>query len=277
MVALGLLERLMFPPFIEQELAVTSAVIVYSVVVKLVIYPWQAVGVLRSCGRRIESDSGRLWATIAQVEVVVSLAVILLTTIETYQSLQIYKRNLLVEKIIPPEPQYSLDLIEHGSLVHLRGPFQIGITSKLTGLIERNPQVRGIILDSEGGQIYEGRGLARLISENRLRTYTLDQCLSSCTTAFVAGAIRTLGTRARLGFHQYKTYSLIPSINVENEQAKDIAIFARQGVSAEFLDKVFVYSPEEMWWPEIDELVSAGVVHQTGFLCPIKPGNQFAG
>lgn len=158
MVALGLLERLMFPPFIEQELAVTSAVIVYSVVVKLVIYPWQAVGVLRSCGLRIESDSGRLWATIAQVGVVVSLAVILLTTIETYQSLQIYKRNLLAEKIDPPGPQYSLDLIEHGSLVHLRGPFQIGITSKLADLIERNPRVRGIILDSEGGQIYEGRG-----------------------------------------------------------------------------------------------------------------------
>lgn len=258
----------MFPPFIEQELAVTSAVIVYSVVVKLVIYPWQAVGVLRSCGLRIESDSGRLWATIAQVGVVVSLAVILLTTIETYQSLQIYKRNLLAEKIDPPGPQYSLDLIEHGSLVHLRGPFQIGITSKLADLIERNPRVRGIILDSEGGQIYEGRGLARLIGENGLRTYTLDQCLSSCTTAFVAGVIRTLGTHARLGFHQYKTYSLIPSINIENEQAKDIAIFARQGVSAEFLDKVFIYSPEEMWWPEVDELISAGVVHQTGFSLP---------
>jgi len=193
MIILGLLERLMFPPFIEQELAVTGAVIVYSLVVKLVIYPWQAVGVLRSCGLRIKSDSGRLWASAAQVGVVISLAVILLTTIETFQSLQIYKRNLLVEKIISPEPGYSLDLIGQGSLIHLRGPFEIGITSKLADLIERNPQVTGIILDSEGGQIYEGRGLARLIGENGLRTYTLDQCLSSCTTAFVAGELRTLG------------------------------------------------------------------------------------
>jgi hypothetical protein len=44
-----------------------------------------------------------------------------------------------------------------------------------------------------------------------------------------------------------------------------MAIFEKQGVSAEFLEKVFIQPPEEMWWPDIDELVNAGVVHQTGF------------
>jgi hypothetical protein len=132
-------------------------------------------------------------------------------------------------------------------------------------LIEQYPEVTGIILDSGGGQIYEGRGLARLVRENKLQTYSLDKCLSSCTTAFVAGTIRTLGTNARLGFHQYRTYSVFPSINVEQEQSKDMAIFEKQGVSAEFLEKVFIQPPEEMWWPDIDELVNAGVVHQTGF------------
>ncbi len=262
---LGILERFLFPPYIENELAVTGGVIAYIIVVKLIIYPWQVVGVLRSCDLRIKSDTGRLWATAAQVALVISLAATLVATIETYQSLQGFKRNLILEQTAPPEPLYSLDLIKQDTLIHLRGPFEIGITNRVEVLIEQYPEVTGIILDSVGGQIYEGRGLARLIRENKLQTYSLDKCLSSCTTAFVAGTIRTLGTNARLGFHQYRTYSLIPSINVESEQAKDMAIFEKQGVSAEFLEKVFTQPPEEMWWPDIDELVNAGVVHQTGF------------
>ena len=262
---LGILERFLFPPYIEDELAVTGGVIAYIIVVKLIVYPWQVVGVLRACDLRIKSDIGRLWATAAQVALVISLAATLVATIETYQSLQVFKQNLILKQIPLPEPQYSLDLIKQDTLIHLRGPFEIGITNRVAELIEQYPEVTGIILDSEGGQIYEGRGLARLVRENKLQTYSLDKCLSSCTTAFVAGTIRTLGTNARLGFHQYRTYSVFPSIDIEQEQSKDMAIFVIQGISPEFLEKVFIQPPEEMWWPDIDELVNAGVVHQTGF------------
>lgn len=262
---LGILERFIFPPYIEDKLAVTTAVIIYIIVVKLIIYPWQVVGVLRACDLRIKSDTGRSWATAAQVALVLSLGATLVATIETWQSLQVFKRNLILEEIVLPEPLYSLDLIQKNRLIHLRGPFEIGITNRVAELIEQYPEITGIILDSVGGQIYEGRGLARLIREYNLQTFSLDNCLSSCTTAFVAGTIRTLGTNARLGFHQYKTYSVIPSINIDDEQARDRAIFVRQGVSPEFLDKIFIQPPENMWWPDIDELVNAGVVHQTGF------------
>ncbi|MCH6565553.1 MAG: hypothetical protein IH811_06720 [Proteobacteria bacterium] len=268
-ILLGILERFLFPPYIENESAVTTAVIVYFIVVKLIVYPWQVVGVLRTCDLRIKSDTGRSWATAAQIALVVSLAVTLLATIETWQSLQVFKRDMLLKEVSSPEPLYSLDLIEQETLIHLRGPFQIGITNRVADLIERYPEITGIILDSEGGQIYEGRGLARLIRDNNLQTFSLEQCLSSCTTAFVAGTTRTLGINARLGFHQYKTYSLIPSIDVAAEQAKDMAIFEQQGVSSDFLEKLFTHPPEEMWWPEIDVLINAGVVHQTGY----SPGN----
>ncbi len=268
-ILFGILERFLFPPYIENESAVTAAVIAYFIVVKLIVYPWQVVGVLRTCDLRIKSDTGRSWATAAQIGLVVSLAVTLLATIETWQSLQVFKRDLVLKGVSPPEPLYSLDLIEQDTLIHLRGPFQIGITNRVADMIERYPEIRGIILDSEGGQIYEGRGLARLIREHNLQTFSLDRCLSSCTTAFVAGTTRTLGINARLGFHQYKTYSLIPSIDVAAEQAKDMAIFEQQGVSSDFLEKLFTHPPEEMWWPEIDELINAGVVHQTGY----SPGN----
>jgi len=264
-VALDVLERYVYPPYVEDEIVVTVAVIVYVIVVKLIVYPWQVVGVLRVCDLRIKSDSGRSWATGAQIALVVSLAATLIATIETYQKLQVFKRNLEIEAMILPGPEYSLDLVKQGKLIHLQGPLQIGITDRVAQLIERNPAITGIILDSEGGQIYEGRGLARIITKHRLRTFSLDECLSSCTTAFIAGTTRTLGTNARLGFHQYKTYSIIPSIDVDNEQAKDMAIFVKQGVSPRFLEKIFAQPPESIWWPDIDELLDAGVVQQIDY------------
>jgi hypothetical protein len=262
---LELLRRFVLPPYIENEVIVTSAVAIYLVVTKLIIYPWQVMGVIRVSDRHIKTDIGRSWANFAQIALVASLAFTLLTTIETYQSLQIFKQDLILKNTPAEKPQYSLDLIEGDTLIHLRGPFQIGITNVVEDLIARHPSVIGIILDSNGGQIYEGRGLARIIRENRLRTISLQMCLSSCTTAFVAGIRRTLGENARLGFHQYKTYSIIPSVDIDNEQAKDMAIFINQGVSPQFLEKIFSQPPEKMWWPEIDELVSAGVVQQVGF------------
>jgi hypothetical protein len=262
---LELLRRFVLPPYIENEVIVTSAVAIYLVVTKLIIYPWQVMGVIRVSDRHIKTDIGRSWANFAQIALVASLAFTLLTTIETYQSLQIFKQDLILKNTPAEKPQYSLDLIEGDTLIHLRGPFQIGITNTVEDLIARHPSVTGIILDSDGGQIYEGRGLARIIRENRLRTISLEMCLSSCTTAFVAGIRRTLGENARLGFHQYKTYSIIPSVDIDNEQARDMAIFINQGVSPQFLEKIFSQPPEKMWWPEIDELVSAGVVQQVGF------------
>jgi len=44
-----------------------------------------------------------------------------------------------------------------------------------------------------------------------------------------------------------------------------MAIFVMQGISVDFLEKIFIQPPEEMWWPQIDELVDAGIVHQTGY------------
>ena len=264
-VFLSFLERLLYPPYIENELVVTIIVSIYFVFVRLIVYPWQVVGVLRSCDLLIKGDTSRSWVTAAQVALVLSLAATLVAAIGTYQSLQAFKQNLRLQEMPAAVPLYSLDLISQNTMIHLRGPFQIGITNRVEELLAQHPEVTGIILDSEGGQIYEGRGLARLIRENGLDTFSLDNCLSSCTTAFIAGSTRTLASGARLGFHQYKTYSLIPSVNVENEQAKDLAIFVKQGVSADFLGKIFKQPPENMWWPEIEELVDAGVVHQLGF------------
>ncbi len=267
-VTLNYLEQFTFPPYLHGEVPVTVAVIVFFIVVRVIVYPWQIVGLIRACGRHINSNINRSWVTAAQGVAVLSIAVTLVATLESYQSLAFYKKSLVPVDYTLLEPEYSLDLIMQNTLIHVRGPFEVGITRHVADLIKSNPDVTGIVLDSDGGQIYEGRGLARVIRENSLNTYTTVECLSACTTAFIAGAVRALGTNARLGFHQYRTYSVIPSIDVNNEQSKDKEIFRRQGVSPEFLQKIFDTTPNEMWFPKLDELLRANVIHQTNYSLP---------
>ena len=52
-VVLQIAQQFLFPPYIENEVAVTSVVIIYLIVVKLIVYPWQLVGVLRVSNHRI--------------------------------------------------------------------------------------------------------------------------------------------------------------------------------------------------------------------------------
>ena len=262
---LNFLERFTLPPYLHGETLVSSAVIGFFVVVRVVIYPWQVVGVVRACERHIKNRTDRTWAIAAQGVVVLSIAATLAAVFSSYQSLLGYQRSLRLTGPSEIERPYSLEVIRNGTLIHLRGPLEIGITGQVSRLIAEHPTVTGIILDSGGGQIYEGRGLARLIRENALATYSLAQCVSSCTTAFVTGTRRALGDGARLGFHQYKNYAALPVIDIGEEQARDMALFRVQGVSPEFMSKIFEQPPDKMWWPEVDELLEAGVIHETGF------------
>lgn len=263
-VVLNYMERFALPPFIRGEYAVTVTATLYFVAVRLLVYLWQVVGLLRACDQRISRLGDRLWARAAQAVVVLSFAATLIAGFSTYQTVLAYRQSLHPPILVGLEKRYSLNLIEDDSLVHIKGSLEIGVTRDVAELLKKYPTVSGIVLDSDGGHVYEGRGLAKLFQTNALATYSLEYCMSACTTAFIGGTTRTLGASAKLGFHQYKTHSVYPVIDVAKEQAKDIALFRNQGIDSNFLNKVFDTSHDEMWYPEIDELLSAGVVHQVG-------------
>lgn len=261
---LNYLERFIFPPFIEGEKIVTVAVIIFFIIARLIVYPWQVVGVLKACDKS-GGDVDRHWLIAAQGVVVLSLVGTLVSTFSSYQTLLGYKHSLLPVGTFEVTPKYTFDLVNRGNTVYLRGPFQLGITRRFAKYVDQNPGVTGVILDSDGGRISEGRGIARVIRENRLDTYSLDQCMSACTTAFAAGVTRAIGTNTKIGFHQYQAFTVYPRFDIDEEQAKDIALFKQQGISEEFLEKIFTQPPEEIWQPKHEELLNANFVHQIGF------------
>ncbi len=261
---LNFLERFIYPPFLYGEAVVSSAVLIFSIFARLIIYPWQVIGVLRTCEKSLQRGVDRSWVIAVQGIVVLSIVATLASAFSSYQSLAKYRQGLNPHKgyVVPPE--YTFKLVNQGTIVHLTGPVQPGITRRFSEFIEQHPNIAGVILDSDGGQISEGRGLARVIRENGLNTYSLDRCMSACTTAFAAGVRRTLGVNARLGFHQYQTFTIHPNFDLAEEQAKDLDLFRAQGIAESFLQKIFSHPPEDMWWPEHEELLEANFIHQSG-------------
>jgi hypothetical protein len=159
---------------------------------------------------------------------------------------------------------YRVELADGGNLIHLQGPLGFGIAKQVERVIAANPTVRGIILDSRGGYVYESRELSRIILTGSLNTYSLKGCYSACGLAFISGNERYLGLGANLAFHKYtNTAKGIHSyLDMDEEQKKDLIVFERRGISREFIDRIFKAENDDLWYPTIDEMRDAGVIHE---------------
>lgn len=246
------------------------AFIAWAFIAICIIYPWQLVGLWRCCGNHVEKKVNVGWARAAQTLVVIGL---LTTSTQIKDSLPVYRD--LFQLAFPSDAyqEYEVALTDDGRRIHVTGGMGFGVSDDVAELLDNHPNVDGIILDSIGGRIYEGRQLAALIRKHSLDTFSLTGCYSACATAFVAGKGRFLAPGANLAFHQYQDLfeSVELKTDMETEQALDRAIFERSGISTAFLDRMFQASKEDLWYPTIDELREATVIHAIMSSADIKP------
>lgn len=226
----------------------------YFIVCRLLIYPWQIVGLVRSSDRYIREYGDLLWVRAAYAGLVVSLLVATVTVFSTVQLLAV--ASITTKTVLRNTPL--------GVLIFIDGPISPGLTRELSSIMQHTTAVRGVMLNSSGGHIYESRGLAKLILQHKLNTYVNISCESACTTVFISGTQRYLTQHARLGFHQYQLNHINthPLVDPVAEQAIDRAFFAQQGVSNSFLQRMFEHPHSELWFPELAELLVVGVVHE---------------
>ena len=128
-------------------------------------------------------------------------------------------------------------------------------------MIEANPHIKRIWLQSGGGWVNQGWWLYKLIRDNEMDTFARD-CWSACTLAFIGGKNRTLdfyGTG--LGFHKVSRDGDITANSI-SAQGKWHRAYKNAGVKKWFLKKMFDASPYNMWHPTRNELIDAGVVTQ---------------
>ena len=258
-------DRYTLPPFIPERFDALVATITFIILFHGIVFVWQVVGVLRAT-KHLSSILANIWTCAAYIAIALCLTF-------TFMSIAASFRALTPERFIPVNPraledaraaQYSLNLNADQTRVLLTGTFTHGMTQKLTALLDQHTGVTGIILSSEGGHIYEGRGVAYLIRNRKLDTYVFDTCKSACTTAFIGGTKRYLGANAQLGFHQYKLEldKPTPLYDLKGEQEKEVRFYREQGISEEFLRQVFLTPSSGIWFPKMEELLEAGVVDE---------------
>ncbi len=242
-------------------------VLAYTAIVLLLLFPWQAVGVVRSAFKHFERYGKSHILYTVQAAVVAAGIAAASHSVYTLQRL-----TGLVE-------QYRFDTQEaeqrpvirisdsDKSVLTITGELKFGVAKDVRKALSYTAGVTTVVLESGGGQIYEGRGLALLFKENGLNTHVHTECSSSCTTAFIGGVKRSLAAGAKLGFHQYgldanRSRQSSSIYDTQAEQVKDAELFIEQGVDSGFTEQMFNVESTDMWYPDAAMLLGAGVVHQ---------------
>jgi len=237
----------------------------YFICFHLLFFTWQAIGTLRSCERNLSQYIATGWSRAAQLCVIISFAAVLvwgITLGQTIQLLKLTEANKLAE--VNDKPNYILKFSNPKTL-NIIGLFDQGITREVKKMLSNNSDIDTIMLNSEGGNIYEARGLAKLITENEFATHVNEKCYSACTTAYIAGVNRTAARNAKFGFHQYKLESkklFHTSLSTKDEQSKDLEFFLNRNVDSDFLKKAFSTPFDKMWFPSHHELLKSGLIHK---------------
>ena len=226
-----------------------------------VILPWQIVGLWRSSRRHLEERGDLVVVTFAQAAVIVALVTTAGATTTTVQRIIGYRADIAESDVVRP-PDYSLNIEPGGRTVAIEGPIELGLSRAFEDLLAGEPGIDSIILNSDGGRVFEARGLAKQIISKKLDTHVTDHCRSACTIAFIAGDNRTLGAGAKLGFHRYRLNAPPALTDPLEEQEKDKTFFLQQGVGHEFVLRAFSTPHEDMWHPDVNDLLRANVVHR---------------
>lgn len=153
----------------------------------------------------------------------------------------------------------QIRLLNNNTEIEVLGDLEFGISDEVEALLKQHPDVTLIHLNSPGGRIGEGYRLYDLIRYNNLTTYTSTECSSACTYAFMGGKTRIIDAQAKLGFHQPKSAGLNNDY-LGFDFVEDIAFFVDNGVSESFIKKAYSTKPGDMWYPDRNALLDAGII-----------------
>lgn len=218
---------------------------------------WQIVGVIRAGDKHLKSENGTVLTMASYLVIVASCYLVALQTADWLsgdEPIKITQESLRTR----PLPKTNSD---HTKL-YLEGAIDFEMNQSVRVVLNENPMVDTIILNSEGGAVYAARAIANWIIENQLNTHIDGICNSACTLIFMAGTNRTIDANGQIGFHQYSDSQVNPlnTNQVELEQEKDRAFFKSRGVTQKFLTTLFQAKHDEIWTPDIEILRKEGVI-----------------
>jgi len=259
------IDLLVVQPLARENLVGAGLAVILIVVPKLILLPWIMLKTLQFT----EDHHQRFGiATVKTSLLACLLLAVLVTSVSAIDAIQaiIFSHNAQAKAAQTRTPEYRLSADPANREYVIEGVIDFGITRDFRALLEQYPEGTRVVLTSEGGSIYEARGLALLIQQHKLDTHVSGECSSACTLAFIAGQRRSLAPSAKLGFHQYSMaylnrHQVSPFHDLGKEQERDIEFMLARGISEEFVDRAFEKAHQDIWFPDQASLIRFGVVH----------------
>jgi hypothetical protein len=221
---------------------------------------WWLFGIWRSAGNHKAHGGRGFWAGAARIVVILGFLA-LAGAIKTTAIPQICEYWHMAGGD-PDIEDYELQILRGGTELEFIGGIKFGATEDVRRLLDADPYVTVIHLNSGGGRLGEARKLWDLIRERELVTYTTWECDSACTIAFMGGVQRFLAPEARLGFHQ----GYFPGLSNRELDRLNRELgrwFIAQGAAEWFVKGIISTPSDSMWKPSPEELKRAGVIDGT--------------
>lgn len=171
-------------------------------------------------------------------------------------------QNPAVVESRAPQKRFRVHMSLDGQVLTYDGIMSSGMMGDLDALLANSQDLRQITLNSPGGNLNEARRLAQRVLQYGLDTHVVEECSASCLLAFTAGANRTLGRGAKLGFHRYGLdfKQLMPFVETDVERLQDQSFFEQQQISPAFINRYFNADRRALWYPRRNELFDAGII-----------------
>lgn len=230
-----------------------------------VINLWWLFGVWRSARKHKARGGRRHWAAAARIVVILGFLGLASTVAkEAYPQLLECWRIAFGDRLIE---DYDLQILRGGTELEYTGGIKFGSTEDVRKLLDADPYISVIHLNSSGGRLGEAHKLRDLIRERELVTYTTWECDSACTIAFMGGVQRFLAPNGKLGFHR-GYFPGLSNRELDRLNTEEGRRLIDQGIAEWFVNRLISTPNGSMWWPSPEELKGAGVIKGTldGFL-----------
>ena len=247
---------------------VLAAIFVSLVVVTV----WQSVGIWRSA-TRYRARGKRFWGGLAKGMVVLAVGQSAWFTATTAAP----RLDTLYE-IGHGDPgigPHAFSETKDGKTLVFEGGITIGVADELEKRLAAMDHVEAVQLEFNGGRIAEAEQMANVIKARGLATVVTEKCVSACPTVLLGGRERYLVGDAKIGFHQPSRLGLTAGARAEL-LAEEEARLVRLGLTPEFAHRTNQARPDEMWYPDRDELLREHVVTEILGEKPAKPAEASA-
>ncbi|WP_065329137.1 COG3904 family protein [Tritonibacter mobilis] len=150
-------------------------------------------------------------------------------------------------------------------------------------LLQEQPGIGTLRLNSSGGSIYASSEIAWIVSDYGLNTQVDGECVSACVDIFLAGAQRRMTLGSKIGFHRrswspeavegyyndlrdsrgWNTPFVFGSwiyTDTQREMYEYLSYMVDRGVDAGFAIETLQVDSGDEWYPSRLRLMSAGVL-----------------